>query len=113
MTKSVCPQDQTIAQLQSELDELKVTKEQLTKREQQLNKKIDRQRESLKEWQKNSKQVYKELKRNEIMREKERYEMLVSIKQLKAKVEDQGKVIKTYQKEIQKFKQKQNTEQEK
>ena len=47
------------------------------------------------------------------MQEKERYEMLVSLKQLKTKVSDQNQVIKTYQTKIQKFKQKQNTEEAK
>jgi len=38
-----------------------------TKKEQNLNKKIESQKASLKEWEKNSKKVYKELKRNEIL----------------------------------------------
>lgn len=54
-----------------------VTIEGKNKNEEKLNNKIQSQKASLAQWEKNSKSVYKELKRNEILQEKERYEMLL------------------------------------
>ena len=65
-----------MAQLQLQVDEKQ-------KSEEKLQKKIESQRAALKEWEKNSKKVYKEIKHNEIMQEKERYELLLKIKELK------------------------------
>lgn len=52
--------------------------------------------------------MYKDLKRNEILQEKERYEMLLQIKQLKTKANEQRTEIKAQEKKINKFKQKEN-----
>lgn len=53
--------------MQNKIDELMSSIEAFEKKEQKLNKKIEAQRASLKEWEKNSKKVYKELKHKEIM----------------------------------------------
>lgn len=71
---------QLTKELQDKNAELMAIVEEKAKKEEKLNKKIEQQRESLKEWEKNSRQVYKELKRNEILQEKERYEMLLQLK---------------------------------
>lgn len=63
--------------LQDKVTELTLLLEDKTKKEEKLTKKIEQQKASLKEWQQNSKKVYKELKRKEILQEKERYEMLL------------------------------------
>lgn len=73
-----------------------------------MQKKIESQRAALKEWEKNSKKVYKEIKHNEIMQEKERYELLLKIKELKTKVLEQRKDIKSYQTQISVLKHKEN-----
>lgn len=78
--------------------------EEKTKKEDKLNKKIEQQRESLKEWEKNSRQVYKELKRNEILQEKERYEMLLQLKQMKNKIAEYQVEINDQKKQIDRFK---------
>lgn len=74
--------------LQDKVTELTLLLEDKTKKEEKLTKKIEQQKASLKEWQQNSKKVYKELKRKEILQEKERYEMLLQIKQLKTKANE-------------------------
>jgi septal ring factor EnvC (AmiA/AmiB activator) len=53
--------------LQGKITELNKLIEEKTKKEQKLNKKIEVQKASIKEWQQNSKKVYKDLKRNEIL----------------------------------------------
>ena len=84
--------------------ELMAVIEEKTKKEDKLNKKIEQQRESLKEWEKNSRQVYKELKRNEILQEKERYEMLLQLKQMKNKIAEYQVEINDQKKQIDRFK---------
>jgi len=69
--------------LSHQISELTKQIEDKGKKEEKLQKKIEAQKASLKEWEKNSKKIYKEIKHNEIMQEKERYEMLLKIKQLK------------------------------
>lgn len=54
-------------QLQGKITELTQLIEEKSKREAKLNKKIELQKASIKEWQQNSKKVYKDLKRNEIL----------------------------------------------
>ena len=89
--------------LQQKITELTTIIDEKTKKETKLNKKIEVQKASIKEWQQNSKNVYKDLKRNQILQEKERYEMLVQIKQLKAKVTEQKTELKDYDKQLKKF----------
>lgn len=90
--------------LQDKNAELMAVIEEKTKKEDKLNKKIEQQRESLKEWEKNSRQVYKELKRNEILQEKERYEMLLQLKQMKNKIAEYQVEINDQKKQIDRFK---------
>lgn len=82
--------------------------EEKGKKEEKLQKKIESQRASLKEWEKNSKKIYKEIKHNEILQEKERYEMLLKIKEYKNKIATQGKELKTQESTISALKRKEN-----
>lgn len=66
--------------LQQKITVLTTIIDNKAKTEENLNIQIESQKASLREWEKNSKRVYKELKRNEILQEKERYEMLLQIK---------------------------------
>lgn len=75
--------------------------------EEKLQKKLDEKRSAIKEWEKNSKKVYKELKHNEMMQQKERYELLTKIKSLKSKVDLQRTTIKDQEKQIGNLKRKQ------
>ncbi len=50
------------------------------------NKLIEEKRNNIKEQTKNMKTVYKEMKHNEIMQQKERYELLLKIKEFQDKV---------------------------
>lgn len=52
--------------------------------------------------------MYKEIKHTEIMQEKERYELLLKIKELKNKVTEQKKDIKTQESKISSLKRKAN-----
>ena len=61
---------------------------------------------NLKEQQKNMKTVYKEMKHSEIMQQKERYELLLKIKEFQDKVKQQKKDIQRKDTEIQMFKHK-------
>ena len=57
------------------------------------NKIIEEKRSNLKEQTKNMKTVYKEMKHSEIMQQKERYELLLKIKEFQDKVKQQKKDI--------------------
>lgn len=70
------------------------------------NKIIEEKRSNLKEQTKNMKTVYKEMKHSEIMQQKERYELLLKIKEFQDKVKQQKKDIQRKDTEIQVFKHK-------
>lgn len=81
-------------------DELLRAQEERKVSEARLNKKLEEKRNAIKEWEKNSKKVYKDIKHNEVMQQKERYELLTKIKELKNKVSTQRKDIKEQQTQI-------------
>ena len=62
--------------------------------EEKLNNKIQEKRDAIKEWEKNIKKMHKEIKHNEMMQQKERYELLSKIKDLKSRLGDQRKQMK-------------------
>ena len=92
-----------LSSLQSQTVQLQQDKQA---NEEKFQKKLDEKRSAIKEWEKNSKKVYKELKHKEMMQQKERYELLTKIKSLKSKVDLQRTTIKDQQKQISNLKHK-------